>query len=103
MNTLKPTPQKSQRQGSAAKVTAAGSSGEAGDPLPGNGETGSECVLGNVEIHFGEIQGNIFGGFLKDHQVNILLEVKANNLKEARKTLKKVNSRTGRTAILQTA
>ena len=89
MNTLKPTPQKTQRKGSAAEVTTGGSGREAGAPLPANGATSPACVLGNVEIDFGKIQGNIFGGFLKDHQVNILLEVKANKLEDARQTLQK--------------
>ena len=33
------------------------------------------CKLGNVPIEFDKIQGNIFGGFSKDHHVTILLEI----------------------------
>ena len=38
--------------------------------------TSIPCQLGNVEIEFDKIQGNIFGGFSKDHHVTILLEIK---------------------------
>jgi Dyp-type peroxidase family len=34
-----------------------------------------ECKLGNVEIEFDEIQGNIFGGFNKDHQIFIFFRI----------------------------
>lgn len=87
MNTPVPTPQKSQRKGSAAEVTTGGSGGEAGAQLPANGGTSTTCTLGNVKIDFDKIQGNIFGGFSKDHQVNILLEIKASVRDDARKTL----------------
>lgn len=33
------------------------------------------CTRGNVDIKFDQIQGNIFGGFNKDHQVNILFRI----------------------------
>ena len=32
-------------------------------------------IHGNVEIEFDKIQGNSFGGFSKDHQSFILLEI----------------------------
>ncbi len=49
------------------KSTAASDSGV--DPTTVKG------ALGNVAIEFDQIQGNIFGGFSKDHQVTILLEI----------------------------
>ena len=89
MNTPEPATQKSQRKGSAAEVTTGGSGGEAGAQLRAKGGSSTPCALGNVKIEFDKIQGNIFGGFLKDHQVNILLEVKASGGKDAGTTLQK--------------
>ncbi len=87
MNTPAPSPQKSQRKGSAAEVTTGGGGGEAGTQLPANCGTSTSCALGNVKIEFDQIQGNIFGGFSKDHQVAIFLEVKADGTDDARTTL----------------
>jgi Dyp-type peroxidase family len=44
-----------------------------------------ECKLGNVEIEFSEIQGNIFGGFNKDHQIFIFFHI--DDPAKAKKTL----------------
>jgi Dyp-type peroxidase family len=82
MNTTTAPTKKDQHAESAPEVGAGGAQAP-------KANTPSDCKLGNVPIDFDQIQGNIFGGFLKDHQVNILLEVKANGANDARQTLLK--------------
>ena len=82
MNTTTAPTKKDQHAESAPEVGAGGAQAP-------KSNTPSDCKLGNVPIDFDQIQGNIFGGFLKDHQVNILLEVKAHGANDAGQTLLK--------------
>ena len=51
----------------------------------------ADCKLGNVEIELDEIQGNIFGGFNKDHQVFVFFRI--DDAKKAKKTLGPVDEK----------
>jgi Dyp-type peroxidase family len=50
-----------------------------------------ECKLGNVEIEFDQIQGNIFGGFNKDHQIFIFFRI--DDLEKTKKTIGPVDEK----------
>ena len=69
-----------QHPGSSVQESISGATLPASSPS----DTGA-CIQGNVDIEFDQIQGNIFGGFLKDHQVNLLFRI--DNAAKARITL----------------
>jgi Dyp-type peroxidase family len=72
-----------QHPGSEVHESAGGTTPPAADK--------EECKLGNVEIEFDEIQGNIFGGFNKDHQVFVFFCI--DDAEKAKKTLGPVDEK----------
>jgi Dyp-type peroxidase family len=85
---------KSQQTMSIAQHPGAEVHESAGGSVPPQALTTKEkekCKLGNVAIEFDQIQGNIFGGFNKDHQVFILFQI--DDSKKAKPTLGPVDDK----------
>jgi hypothetical protein len=73
-----------QHPGSSAQVNTGGT------PPPASiAADGDSCIRGNVDIDIDQIQGNIFGGFNKDYQANLLLKI--TDPARARLTLRRKN------------